>query len=65
MWDRWMVEKIEECVGNFVVACSFRSLIENFEWTFACVYGPNNDVDKNCLWDELVGAMSWWEVYWG
>jgi hypothetical protein len=24
MWDRQGVEKIEECVGRFVVACSFR-----------------------------------------
>jgi hypothetical protein len=30
MWDRRVV-RIEECVGNFVVACSFRCVIENFE----------------------------------
>lgn len=28
------------------------------------VYGPNDDVDKKCFWDELVGLMSWWEVPW-
>jgi hypothetical protein len=26
-----VVEKIEECVGRYVVACSFRCVTENFE----------------------------------
>lgn len=30
--DRQVVEKIEDCMGNFSVACSFRSVIGNFEW---------------------------------
>jgi hypothetical protein len=28
------------------------------------MYDPNNDVDRKCLWDELVGLMSWWELPW-
>jgi len=35
MWDRRMVEKIEDCVGTFLVACSFRNVSEHFEWAFA------------------------------
>jgi hypothetical protein len=31
MWDRRVVEKIEDCMENFSVACSFRSAIDNFE----------------------------------
>jgi hypothetical protein len=42
----------------------FRSVIDNFEWAFAEMYDPNNDVDRKCLWDELVGLMSWWELPW-
>jgi hypothetical protein len=49
MWDRRVVEKIEECVGRFVVACVFRSVIENCEWAFAGVYGPNNDGARSRL----------------
>jgi hypothetical protein len=26
MWDRRVVEKIEECVGRYVVACSFKNV---------------------------------------
>jgi exonuclease III len=55
MWDRQVVEKIEECVGRFVVACVFRSVTENFEWAFASVYGPNDDGIRRNLWDELGG----------
>jgi hypothetical protein len=29
----------------------------------AGVYGPNDDVER-CLWDELVGLMSLWEMSW-
>jgi hypothetical protein len=61
MWDRRVVEKIEECMGRFVVVCSFRCVTENFEWAFAGVYGPNDDVER-CLWNELVGDVV---VYWG
>jgi hypothetical protein len=59
------VEEVEECVGSFVVACSFISVIENFEWAFAGQYGPNDDVKRKCLWDELVGAtvVCWWCFY--
>jgi hypothetical protein len=42
------VEKIKECVGKFVVACSFKCVTENFEWAFAGDYGPD-DVERKCL----------------
>jgi hypothetical protein len=32
MWDRRVVEKIEECVGEFAVACSFRDVKDGFAW---------------------------------
>jgi hypothetical protein len=43
------VEKIEECVSKFVVACSFRCITKSFEWPFACVYGLDDDVERKCL----------------
>lgn len=30
MWDRRAVEKIEDCLGMYTVACSFRSVSDNF-----------------------------------
>jgi len=35
MWDMRVVEKIEVHVGEFVVACSFRSVDDDFSWAFA------------------------------
>jgi hypothetical protein len=31
IWDRTVVGKIEECVGAFSIACSFRNVEGNFE----------------------------------
>jgi hypothetical protein len=64
MWDRRVVEKIEDCVGRYVVACLFRSVTENWEWAFAGVYGPNDDGVRSMLWDELGGLMNVWEKPW-
>jgi hypothetical protein len=38
-----VMEKIEVCVGEFVVACSFRNIEDNLTWVFAGVYDPNLD----------------------
>jgi hypothetical protein len=59
-----VVEKIEECVGRFVVTCAFRCMTKNFDWAFAGVYEPNDDVERRGLWDELAGLMTIWELPW-
>jgi hypothetical protein len=64
MWDRREVEKIEKCVGRYVVAFAFRCVIQNFEWAFVGVYGPNDDAERIGLWDDLVGLMTVWEMLW-
>jgi hypothetical protein len=64
LWDRRVVEKIEECVGDFSIVCSFRSVNDNFEWAFAGVYGPNVNNDRRKLWDELARLISWWDLPW-
>jgi hypothetical protein len=58
MWDRRVVEKLEVCVGHFIIACSFHSVNANFEWAFAGICGPYDDHDRILLWDELVRIMS-------
>ena len=32
MWDRRVVEKLAEVVGQFSVSCRFRNVGDNFEW---------------------------------
>ncbi|KAG6663989.1 hypothetical protein CIPAW_02G060000 [Carya illinoinensis] len=64
MWDKRVVDLVEESVDEFVVACSFKSLEDGFMWGFAGVYGPNNDNSRKLLWDEIAGLCSWWEGPW-
>ena len=62
MWDKRVVEKMEEFVGEYTVACSFKMVEDNFLWAFAGIYGPNDDTTRQCLWEELAGVLSWWEL---
>jgi exonuclease III len=64
MWDRRVVSKIDCCVGNFVVACHFRNVEDELVWAFAGVYGPNGNLVRRHLWEELAGLMSLWEAPW-
>jgi len=40
LWDKRVVEKIEVCVREYVVSCSFRNVADDFTWAFAGVYAP-------------------------
>jgi len=64
MWDRRVVEKIENYVGRYEGACTFRSVLTNVVWVFAGVYGPNDDGERRGLWDELAGLMHIWDLPW-
>ena len=64
MWDRRVVEKIDEAVGLFSVSCKFRSIADQHEWAFSGVYGPHSDGERRVMWDELAGIASWWGTPW-
>ncbi|KAG6644474.1 hypothetical protein CIPAW_08G057000 [Carya illinoinensis] len=64
MWDKRVVDLVDEYIGEFVVAGSFMSLEDGFVWGFAGVYGPNNDISRKFLWDEITGLCNWWEGPW-
>jgi exonuclease III len=59
MWDRRVVEKVEEAIGQYSVTCKFQNVEDQFEWAFSEVYGPNADIDRHFMWDELSGVCSW------
>ena len=58
MWDRRVVEKTNEVVGDFLVPCRFRGVVDQFEWAFSGVYGPQTDRERSLMWDELAGLAS-------
>jgi hypothetical protein len=64
MWDRRVVEKIEVCVGEYVVGYSFKNVEDDFSWAFAGLYGPNINTFRRSLWEELVDHFSWWDLPW-
>uniref|UniRef100_A0A2N9I0X5 Reverse transcriptase zinc-binding domain-containing protein n=1 Tax=Fagus sylvatica TaxID=28930 RepID=A0A2N9I0X5_FAGSY len=62
MWDKRVVEKVEEAAGYYSLSCKFRNVIDQFEWIFTGVYGPNLDSERGLFWEELVGLISWWNA---
>lgn len=46
MWDKRVVKKIEEFLGEFTVAYTFRNVDDQFSWAFVGVYGPTADCDR-------------------
>ena len=62
MWDKRVVEKAEDAVGQFSVSYKFKNVADQKVWMFTGVYGPNNDGDRRLMWDELAGIHSWWDV---
>ena len=62
MWDRRVVEKVEEAAGYYSLSCKFRNVLDQFEWIFSGVYGPNSDSDRGMLWEELASLVSWWDA---
>ena len=64
MWDRRVVEKIEEAVGHFSISCRFKNVSDQFEWAFTGIYGPNLNRKRQFMWEELAGLISWWNLPW-
>ena len=64
MWDKRLVEKLEDAVGYFSVICKFKNMEDHKVWMFTGVYGPNIAGERSLLWDELAGICSWWDVPW-
>jgi hypothetical protein len=64
MWDRRVVSKLDECMGSYVVACSFRNVEDGLVWAFAGVYGPSRHNFRRLLWEELAGLLSIWDMPW-
>ena len=64
MWDKRLVEKIEDAIGIYSVSCKFRNVADQKVWMYSGVYGPNADRERSIMWDELAGIRSWWGVPW-
>lgn len=52
---------MEHFLGDYVAACSFKNVIDGYQWAFAGVYGPNLDRSRSLLW---AGICSIWDLPW-
>lgn len=64
MWYKTMVEKMDECVGEFTLAISFKNVADGSLWAIVRIYGPNSNTLRRLMWDELLGLCSLWDVPW-
>lgn len=62
MLNKRVVEKLKERVSDFTVACSFENVEDGVQWAFVGVYGPNIDLERWLMWEDLVGIIIWWEL---
>jgi hypothetical protein len=64
MWDKRVVEKVDIEVGKFSVTCSWKGLMDGFDWMDTRVYGPHSDGGRQELWDELTSIRQCWPALW-
>jgi hypothetical protein len=55
---------VDEAAGYYLLSCKFKNVLDQFEWIFSGVYGPNVDREMGILWEELADLISWWDVPW-
>ena len=46
MWDKRIIERLEEAVGYYSISCKFREVSLGFVWAFSGVYGPTRAVER-------------------
>ena len=64
MWDKRVLEKIEVMVGIYSVSVKWQGVGDGFIWACSGVYGPNENVERDHMWDELVGIQQYWKLPW-
>jgi exonuclease III len=57
MWDKRVVEKVEEVVGRFSISVTFQNVEDQFVWAFSGVYGPNFTNERQYMLDKLAGVL--------
>ena len=60
IWDKRVVEKIDVLVGQFSISVLFRGILDGFEWVCTDIYGPNADLNRAILWEELSRVRTHW-----
>ena len=51
-------------VGTFSVLVKWLGVGDGFIWACSGVYGPNENIERGYMWDELVGIQQNWRLPW-
>ena len=44
-------------VGTFSISVNWQGVGDSFIWLCSGVYGPNENIERGHMWDELVGIQ--------
>lgn len=44
------------------MVCSFKNVVDRFQWALTRVYDTNMDRTRSLLWNELVGLSNVWDI---
>ena len=64
IWDKQVVEKMDVLVGQFLVSVLFKGVLDGFVWVCTGIYGPNVDLHRADLWEELSTVRTRWNNPW-
>ncbi|KAG2718513.1 hypothetical protein I3760_03G224000 [Carya illinoinensis] len=64
MWNKRVVEMVEDCIGLFSIAVTFKNIEDGWMWALAGVYRPDVDRERSYLWEEFAGLYSSWNLPW-
>jgi hypothetical protein len=54
MWDKRVVEYMEEAKGFFSISYKFKSILDQFVLAFSGVHGPNADSSRHFFWEGAI-----------
>ena len=64
LWDRRILEKLDNVVCQFSVSWLWKGVSDGLEWVGTGLYGPTNDESWHELWDELRNVRKKWGFPW-
>ena len=64
IWDKRVVEKMDVLVGQLSVSVLFKGVLDGFVWVCTGIYGPNADLHRADLWEELSTVRTRWNNPW-
>lgn len=64
IWSEESLRKVNVLKSPRALFINFVSLINNFHWAMANIYGPNEDQERRDFWSLLFSIHDSWGVPW-